>query len=316
MMVGRSIAELIQHQIHTAVLLALALEPIDYTPDHIIASTQLGNDTSVAGADEEQNMSQADTEILGNDTYVPHTKSEARSFSANPDDTIFGVVHDLGNLIQVAASALNMISRSADMEMGSALMPAVASARVSLQRAGTLVQQTLRLARDGDAAVEPVDVWACLMEIEALVRATWDRNIEFELYASQALPVVRCSRVGLQSAVMNLLLNARDAMPDGGVISIVATAIYGERAATEIELRVSDSGLGMTKDVLRRASDPFFTTKASALGGLGLPMVKRFAQEARGHLHLESEPGRGTVVTLRLPVERGEHQTIPVDLDA
>jgi signal transduction histidine kinase len=252
-------------------------------------------------------MSQADTEILGNDAYVPHARPEASSFNANPGDTIFGVVHDLGNLIQVATSALNVISRSADMEMGSSLMPVVACARVSLQRAGTLVQQTLRHARDGDVAVEPVDVWACLMEIEALVRATWDSNVQFELFASQMLPVVRCSRVGLQSAVMNLLLNARDAMPDGGVISIVATAIYDEHAATEVELRVSDNGLGMTRDVLRRASDPFFTTKVSGLGGLGLPMVKRFTQEVRGHLHLESEPGRGTVVTLRLPVEHGEH---------
>jgi signal transduction histidine kinase len=68
----------------------------------------------------------------------------------------------------------------------------------------------------------------------------------------------------------------------------------------------------MTEDVLRHASDPFFTTKASGLGGLGLPMVKRFAQEARGHLHLESMPGRGTVVTLRLPVDRGAYSsTVP-----
>jgi signal transduction histidine kinase len=261
-------------------------------------------------------MSQADMEIRGSGAFIPYAKPEPYSLNTNPADAIFGVVHDLGNLIQVATSALNLISRSADTELGSSLVPVVASARVSLQRAGTLVQQTLRIARDGNGAVEPVDISACLMEIEALVRATWDRNIQFELYAGQALPVVRCSRVGLQSAVMNLLLNARDALPDGGVISIVATAVYDEHAATEIELRVADNGFGMTEDVLRRASDPYFTTKASGLGGLGLPMVERFAREAGGHLHLESEPRRGTVVTLRLPVERGEYQAIQANLDA
>ena len=162
----------------------------------------------------------------------------------------------------------------------------------------------MRLASDGNAAAEPIDIRACLMEIEALARATWDRDIAFEIYASETLPMLRCSRVGLQSAIMNLLLNARDAMPDGGVISIAAAAIDGEGEGAGIELRISDNGLGMTEDVLHRATDPFFTTKASGLGGFGLPMVKRFAQEARGNLHLESEPGRGTVVTLRLPVER------------
>jgi signal transduction histidine kinase len=259
---------------------------------------------SVDGADEEQSMSESDTNILAGEAYFSHTRPEAISLNANPADAILGIVHDLGNLIQVATSALNMMSRSPDIEMGSTLVPVFASARISLQRAGTLVQQTMRLASDGNAAAEPIDIRACLMEIEALARATWDRDIAFEIYASETLPMLRCSRVGLQSAIMNLLLNARDAMPDGGVISIAAAAIDGEGEGAGIELRISDNGLGMTEDVLHRATDPFFTTKASGLGGFGLPMVKRFAQEARGNLHLESEPGRGTVVTLRLPVER------------
>ncbi|MGR9396244.1 sensor histidine kinase (plasmid) [Rhizobium leguminosarum] len=263
----------------------------------------LGNDMTVSGADEEQSMSQSDTNILADEAYFSHTRPDAIAFDANSADGIFGVVHDLGNLIQVATSALNMISRSPDIEMAPTLLPIFASARISLQRAGTLVHQTMRLASDGNAAAEPVDIRACLMEIEALAKATWDRNIAFEIYASETLPIFRCSRVGLQSAIMNLLLNARDAMPDGGVISIIATAIDDERAAAGIELRISDNGLGMTEDVLRRASDPFFTTKASGLGGLGLPMVNRFVREARGHLRLESELGRGTVVTLRLPVD-------------
>jgi len=248
-------------------------------------------------------MLHSDLNISNADTYLNNARSDAIPSDAPPQEAILGVIHDLGNLIQVAMSALNIISRSPEMDPGSPLKPVDASAGASLRRAGILVQQTIRLALDGRSVTEPVDVCACLTEIEELVRATWPRGIAVELYASQALPVLNCNRVGLQSALMNLLLNARDAMPNGGVISLIATAVYGDVTAPEIELRVSDNGFGMTEDVLRRASDPFFTTKASGLGGLGLPMVKRFAQEAGGHLHLESEPGSGTVATLRLPVD-------------
>jgi signal transduction histidine kinase len=99
-------------------------------------------------------------------------------------------------------------------------------------------------------------------------------------------------------------------MPEGDVISVVATAAYKEHVTTEIELRVSGTGLGMTHDVLGRASDPYLTTKMSGLGGLGLPMVMRFEQEAGGSLFLESEPGRGTTAALRLPIHADRRPTI------
>jgi signal transduction histidine kinase len=232
---------------------------------------------------------------------IGNARAGTISSGAQPEEAILGVVHDLGNLIQIATSALNIISRSPDMDASSSLKPVVASASTSLRRAGMLVQQTMRLAHDGQATAEPVDVWGCLVEIEALVRATWERSIVFELSGSPALPPLSCNRVDLQSALINLLLNARDSMPNGGAISLLATAVHRDDAKTKIELRISDNGIGMTKEVLRRASDPFFTTKVSGLGGLGLPMVNRFAHEAGGRLHLESEPGRGTVATLQLP---------------
>jgi len=212
-----------------------------------------------------------------------------------------GVVHDLGNLIQVAASALNIISRNSRIESGSDLEPVIASARISLQRAGELVEQTIRLAREDVAVGEAVSVRSCLAEIEALVKATWTSDIRFDFEVGPDLPAVTCNRLNLQSALMNLLLNARDAMPDGGVVSVRASAVHDGRVATEIELRVADTGLGMTRDTMRRATDPYFTTKPMGLGGLGLPMVMRFVQEAGGCLHIESERGVGTIVMLRLP---------------
>lgn len=171
-----------------------------------------------------------------------------------------------------------------------------------------LVPQTMRLVFEDDTAVEAFGVLATLTEIEALLKDTWEPNIRFDLQISPAVPVVTCSRVGLQSAIMNLLFNARDAMPKGGVISLVAALIYEGQVATDVELRVTDNGFGMTKDTLLRATDPFFTTKTTGLGGLGLPMVMSFVHGAGGCLHIESEQGVGTTVTLRLPISESEAQ--------
>ena len=142
-----------------------------------------------------------------------------------------------------------------------------------------LAQPTILLALEDDTTVEAFSVLACLTEIELLVKSTWEPNIRFDLQANPGLPMAICSRMGLQSAIMNLLLNARDAMAEGGVIKLVAAAIYEGQIATEIELRVSDDGFGMTTDTLLRAIDPFFTTKTTGLGGLGLPIVTSFARE-------------------------------------
>lgn len=186
-------------------------------------------------------------------------------------------------------------------EPSSDLEPVIAGARISLQHAGELVAQAIRPAREDAATGEDVSVGACLAEIEALVRATWTSAVRFDFAAGPDLPTVTCNRLNLQSALMNLLLNARDAMPDGGAVSIRAAAVHDGPVATEIELRVADTGLGMTRETMRRAIDPYFTTKPMGLGGLGLPMVLRFVQEAGGRLLIESERGVGTVAMLRLP---------------
>ncbi|WP_244620157.1 ATP-binding protein [Mesorhizobium sp. NFR06] len=106
--------------------------------------------------------------------------------------------------------------------------------------------------------------------------------------------------MSLQNTVLNLVFNARDAMPDGGLISIGAAAAVQSHAAL-IEFRVEDSGIGMTQETVARAFEPFFTTKGKGLGGVGLPMVKHFAEAHGGHVEIESTLGSGTIVILRLP---------------
>jgi signal transduction histidine kinase len=251
-------------------------------------------------------MSCVETRFIAADDRIPTSRSNIVSSSAVSVDSAAGAAHDLGNLIQIAASALNIISRSPAFGPSSTLEPVAASAKIALQRAGTLIQQTLRLAREGNAAVEPVSTTACLVELEALVKGTWESSVRFDLKADPNLPTVTCNRLGLQSAIMNLLLNARDAMPNGGEISVVATAAQEQDGAAEVEVRVTDNGLGMTQDTMLRAFEPYFTTKTTGLGGFGLSMVKRFVDEAGGRLDIDSEPGVGTTVTLRLPVSGSE----------
>jgi len=210
-----------------------------------------------------------------------------------------GIVHDLGNLIQVATSALNIISRQHGSD--GSLSPTVETARISLQRAGALVRETMKIAHDGKMAFPIVDVASCLREAEELITTTWDANTRLAMSVAADLTTVRCSRVSLQSVLMNLLMNARDAMPDGGTINVVANNIYSEDELVALELHVRDTGFGMSDEILRHSTEPFFTTKPGGLGGLGLPMVKRFVHELGGRLDIQSEVGCGTTATIVIP---------------
>ena len=160
--------------------------------------------------------------------------------------------------------------------------------------------QTIGMASERAAAVDQVSVTTCLGDVEALIQATSELAIRLDVQIGSDLPFVACDPLALQNAVLNLLFNARDAMPDGGVISVRAATISLESGAG-IELRIADTGVGMKPDTMARAFDPFFTTKCEGLGGFGLPMVKSFVQEVGGRILIESEYGIGTTVRLQLP---------------
>jgi signal transduction histidine kinase len=225
--------------------------------------------------------------------------------AGDPMPQAAGVVHDLGNLIQIASSALNIIARHPRVG-GGALKPVVARAKASLERAGALVRQTMdRASQDQMGApmlIETVCVGACLDEITALLACLCEPDVTLTIKAAADLPLIRCSRLDLQNVVLNLVLNARDAMPDGGAIGITIGETTHAGARTGLELQVADTGVGMSRETLERAFDPFFTTKASGRGGVGLAMVKRFVQEAGGSVKIDSTVGAGSTVTLWLPL--------------
>jgi signal transduction histidine kinase len=134
-----------------------------------------------------------------------------------------------------------------------------------------------------------------------MIQHMWNSDIRLHIRTSSDLLAVTCSRIGLQNAILNLVFNARDAMPNGGVVSIVAQEISDGTSSTDVEISVADTGVGMTREVIDRAFNTFFTTKPTGLGGFGLPMVKHFAEGAGGWVEIESESGVGTTVTLGLP---------------
>ncbi|MBC2779154.1 sensor histidine kinase [Parasphingopyxis marina] len=209
-----------------------------------------------------------------------------------------GVVHDLGNFIQVATSAINLISRTPELpasHYGSMLE----QAKLGLEQAGALIRQSIGLARDRAPAAPSACVTACLADVAMLIDGMDGLGLKIDV--EPGLPQARCDPLALRSAVLNLVFNARDAMAGRGLVAIQGRAIPADHSAATIEICVADQGIGMSPDTIERAFEPYFTTKSDGLGGVGLPMVERFVREAGGTIAIESRVGVGTAVFLRLP---------------
>ncbi|TGX55733.1 ATP-binding protein [Sphingomonas gei] len=209
-----------------------------------------------------------------------------------------GIVHDLGNMIQVLASAVNIVERHPEVRGSAALQPVVAAAIDSLDRAGGTVRQILGFVREDAATAEPIDVALALAGMERLLRWLCPHPVGLTLQLDAVLPTLICNRHKFENAILNLVLNARDAMPEGGRLTVSASA-----EPAHLVIAVSDTGTGMTPAVAAAAFEPMFTTKPEGRGtGLGLPMVRQFARELSGSATIASQPEQGTTVTLHLPI--------------
>lgn len=175
----------------------------------------------------------------------------------------------------------------------------------SLERARALIKQVLSFARENGGDRESIDLAVCLEAMERLLRWIGKSKMRVEIEVAEQTPPVFCNRWSLENAILNLALNAQDAMPDGGVLSITAAPCVNGGVVSGVALRVFDTGRGMSSETMARAFDPFFTTKRARGNGLGLTMVRRFAQESGGAVTIESGLGRGTAVTLQFPLEPG-----------
>lgn len=211
-------------------------------------------------------------------------------------DGTAGLVHDLGNYIQIAMSALRLMSRHTDVASSEVLSTILAQAEDSLERAGALMRGSV--ASGEVLPEEDLGMDECLTQIATLLRYATGPDIRIRLHVG-LVPKVLVNRLGLQNALLNLALNARDAMPGGGNLSISALLVDGPEIP-EVEIVVADTGRGMSPQVLARAFEPQFSTKPMG-SGMGLPGVRRFVESSRGRIRIDSRPGAGTAVTIRLP---------------
>jgi PAS domain S-box-containing protein len=223
-----------------------------------------------------------------------------------------GVAHDFNNLLTPIVGGLDMLQRriSADERTHKILAGALASA----ERAQILVQRLLAFARRQPLQPTAVDVTALVDGMRELIASTGGPQVKLELLMGTGIPAARADANQVEMALLNLAVNARDAMPEGGQLTICATrADVGEGEAPDLKpgtyvcIAVRDTGVGMDEATLQKAIEPFFSTKGIGRGtGLGLSMVHGLAAQLGGALRLESNPGQGTVVELFLPVAETE----------
>ncbi len=219
-----------------------------------------------------------------------------------------GIAHDFNNLLAV-------INGYAEL---SALHPndpalfqkSLREIKRASQRAIGLVRQILTFSRKAQVHFAPVDMNQLVRELTALLAETFPRKVAFSISLLDGLPTLLADQNQLQQIVLNLCVNARDAMPDGGTISISTSLVGGDSLAyaeaardkSYICLRVTDTGTGMTPEVKARIFEPFFTTKAGTDGtGLGLAVVYGIVASHRGFIDVESVPDKGSTFTILMP---------------
>ena len=219
-----------------------------------------------------------------------------------------GVAHDFNNLLMAILSSLTLLERRVARDASTQRL--IDNARQGAERGAALTQRMLAFARRQELNPEPVDVPELVRGMNDLLQRTLGPSHPIGLQFPLSLPWVLADANQLEMALLNLAVNARDAMPDGGAISITASeatvedrAIEGLAPGRYVKLAVIDTGTGMDAATLARATEPFFTTKGVGKGtGLGLSMIHGLAEQMKGELVLRSTVGHGTTAELWLPV--------------
>jgi PAS domain S-box-containing protein len=224
-----------------------------------------------------------------------------------------GVAHDFNNLITSILTAVEFAEES--LPAGAPAREDLAMAKEAAGRAADLTRQLLAFARRQTVVPRVVDVNALVNETERLLRRTLGEDVRLVTSLASRLWPVRADSTQLQQALVNLAVNARDAMPHGGVLTVETANVTVEAAGGGVDLApgayvrlcVSDTGEGMDAETAARAFDPFFTTKEGGRGtGLGLATVYGTVVQAGGHIALSSEPGVGSTFKIWLPRADGE----------
>jgi PAS domain S-box-containing protein len=217
-----------------------------------------------------------------------------------------GVAHDFNNLLSVIVSGLEILAKEVKSPTGTRTHASMLRAAT---RGATLTQQLLSFARQQPLKQEKYDLNALVTGVEALLRRARSESVSLHLDLKPGLNPVRIDAVQFEAALLNLVTNANDAMPAGGVlivrtenVRLGAAEVGSLPAGAFVKVTVMDTGVGMTPEVAARAIEPFFTTKEIGKGtGMGLSQVVGLVQQSGGDLLLDSHPGKGTSIALYLP---------------
>jgi PAS domain S-box-containing protein len=227
-----------------------------------------------------------------------------------------GIAHDFNNLLQGITGPLELIRRFVQLGRIDEIDRFITMAMGAANRAASLTHRLLAFSRRQPLDPKPVNADELLHSIDDLLRRTMGEAIDVKVIRNEQLWLTRCDANQLENALLNFAINARDAMPDGGSLSLETANAELDAEFTArhpdvlpgsyVVVSVSDTGGGMPDDVRERAFDPFFTTKPLGQGtGLGLSMAYGFARQSGGIATIDSEPGAGTTVRLYLPRHQG-----------
>jgi signal transduction histidine kinase len=221
-----------------------------------------------------------------------------------------GIAHDFNNLLQVMTGSLSVIEHQIARDRGYDIRPSLGAIKKAVKTASGLINRLLAFSRRQTLLPRVIEPDKLVLGLEEMLRRTLGPEIKLNLRSGSSKWCVTCDPSQLESALLNLAINARDAMPEGGALTISTadrklTADLPDpdlQAGDYVEIEVTDSGLGMSRDVLSRVFEPFFTTKPSGQGtGLGLSQIYGFVQQSGGLVQIDSTPGRGTSVRIYLP---------------
>ncbi len=223
-----------------------------------------------------------------------------------------GIAHDFNNLLQGITGSLDIMQKRIAQGQTTDLPRWIEGARGSAERAASLTHRLLAFSRRQPLDPRPVRANPLIDSMDDLLRRTLSENVTLSMTLDPNLWLTRCDPNQLESAILNLAINARDAMPDGGVLTIQTENVTLDRAfagphrdvapGQYVCLSVGDTGTGMSREVIAKAFEPFFTTKPTGQGtGLGLSMIYGFARQSEGHALIESVEGQGATIKLYLP---------------
>lgn len=224
------------------------------------------------------------------------------------EEAVSGVAHDFNNVLQVLCAQLELVETHADLPAAAALD--VRAALETCERGIELVWRLQSYATGSSRARESVNVTELLVHSRPMLKSVMKGSQRLEMQLPDSAVHALADHSGLDNAVLNLAINARDAMPDDGRLVVscqvreiedTSSWLTNAAAGRYVSLRFTDNGSGISEDVLSRLFDPYFTTKGEAGTGLGLSIVWGFVKQSGGHVEVTSTPGAGATFELLLP---------------